>query len=481
MTQRTNTPALEAPKPPATHTPISTAVNPPMQQQARWVAGNPQPLAPAPAPAPAPVALTPSQLAAQARAKVLSDEKRIEKLKEVDPLLVHILSQPRRHNTPGEKRFHSWLLGQINKLGYKPELMAEDCIVVQVDHVTRKPEFIDQPGSPEENPDWYDTVRSKVLFSCHIDTVHDHTAVEPYAICYDPEFGHIFLDSLPIPENAPKWETAKKSANCLGADDGVGVWIMLKMLAQGVPGTYVFHRGEEGGCMGSNAMLAKHKDWLSYFDMAVAFDRPKDYEVITHQGGMECCSKEFGEALAKALSNSEMTFEPSNRGVYTDTRVYRGVIPECTNIGVGYYDHHGKDEYLDYNHASALMKQCLIVDWENLPVKRKPVSGYPEYSNNGQRYGYGRQAGFTGFPTAAPPAAQRQGKKARKAAANGPKEKEYTSMLEMLYDSFQTAQDIELMFEQEPEATASAVFRALLEGRMAQLNLKIALDRISKE
>lgn len=92
-------------------------------------------------------------------------------------------------------------------------------------------------------------------------------------------------------------------------------------------------------------------DWLSHFDMAVAFDRPKDYEVITHQGGMECCSKEFGEALAKALSTEDMTFEPSSRGVYTDTRVYRGVIPECTNIGVGYYEHHGKDEYLDYKHT----------------------------------------------------------------------------------------------------------------------------------
>lgn len=172
--------------------------------------------------------------------------------------------------------------------------------------------------------------------------------------------------------------------------------------------------------------------------------------------------------------------------MYTDTRVYRGVIPECTNLGVGYYDHHGKDEYLDYHHARALMMQCRTLDWENLPVKRKPVSS-TEYSNNGRRYGYGgyegygHQGGFTGFPTAAPPAPQRQGKKARKAAANGPIEKKHNSMLELLYESFHSAEDIELMFQEAPEEAASAVFRAILEGRMAQINLKIALDRIAKE
>lgn len=485
MTQKaTQTPALvqppAAPTPPSTQTPISVATR--QQQQARWI-GNPSTATPSPAPAPAPAALTPSQLAAQVRKRVVDDEKRVENLKEVDPLLVHILSQPRKHDSPGEKRFHSWLIGQINKMGYQVELMAEDCIVVQVDHLARKAEFIDQPGSPGENPDWFENVRSKVLFSCHIDTVHWVTETEPYKICYDPSFNHIFLDTQPLPENAPKWETAKKSASCLGADDGVGVWIMLKMLAHKVPGTYIFHRGEEGGCVGSNAMLTKHRDWLKFFDMAIAFDRPKDFEVITHQGGMECCSKEFGLALAKALNDSgkDLSMEPSNRGVFTDTRIYRGVIPECTNLGVGYFDHHSKDEYLDYDHALRLKDACLLIDWESLPVKRDPVTAHvPQYqSSRGGWVGYQRPA--SPFPTSAPPAAN-QGKKGKKGnKQQTPPGKDYGSMLEMLYDTISGPDDLELLFTEAPEETCSAVFRAILEGYLAQRNLRIVLDKIAKE
>ena len=38
---------------------------------------------------------------------------------------------------------------------------------------------------------------------------------------------------------------------CLGGDDGTGVWLMTKLIEAGVPGRYIFHRAEEVGGRGS--------------------------------------------------------------------------------------------------------------------------------------------------------------------------------------------------------------------------------------
>lgn len=261
--------------------------------------------------------------------------------KSVDPLLVRILSWKRPHGTVGEIAFMSWLHAQITGMGVDFKIMAEGCVAVSV-----------------PRPDGKVTA---TLFSCHTDTVH-YMDGPLQKIAYDPEFGHIFLD-----------KDDPDAGSCLGADDGAGVWLMLKMIENKKPGTYLFHRGEERGGIGSRAMLAKHKEWLEQFDIAVAFDRPNTYEVITHQGGQECCSDKFAKALCAALSTDALAYSPSNRGVFTDTKVYRGVIPECTNIGVGYFDQHGKDETLDYAHLVDLLDVVLDIDWDALPVDRDPA------------------------------------------------------------------------------------------------------------
>lgn len=255
--------------------------------------------------------------------------------KDVDQLLIDILSTRRAHGSPGDSNFRMWLQNEFRKLKVKFE-------------TTDKGNFIVEIGK--------DTT---TLFSCHIDTCHSvaESNGQGQKILYDTSFGHIFLDPYSNP-------------GCLGADDGVGIWIMLKMIAAGVPGAYVFHTGEEVGCIGSKAMLKSRKDWLSKFDRAIAFDRPNNLEVIITQGGLKCASEEAGEDLANALNEHGMDYSVSTKGVLTDTKIYAHVIKECFNLGVGYFYQHSKKETLDYAHAFALCSAVIKVNWDDLIVVR---------------------------------------------------------------------------------------------------------------
>lgn len=266
----------------------------------------------------------------------------IEAPKTVDPTLVKILSWKRPYNTKGEIAFMAWLHDEIKSLGAEYRIGPGGNVIVQI----KRP----------------DGKASAVLFSCHTDTVHSKDG-DAQSVVYDPAFGHIFLD-----------KKHPDAGSCLGADDGAGVWLMLRMIKEKKPGTYIFHRGEERGGIGAHAMLKEQKDWLQDFDLAIAFDRPGTHEVITHQGGLRCASDKLGAALVKALNeHGEFSYETSTRGVFTDTKVYRNVISECINIGVGYFNQHGPDETLDYQHLCNLLDAVLDIDFDALPVDRDPT------------------------------------------------------------------------------------------------------------
>lgn len=291
----------------------------------------------------------------------------------VDPMLSIILSWPRRHDTQSEKLFCEWLVAQLRALGHAPVQRALGCITVEV---------------PLKKPDG-STMAATTLFAAHVDTVDcivsDMTARK--SVQYDANFGHIFLDK------------ANTVGSCLGADDGVGVWILLSMIKAGVPGGYVFTRGEELGRLGAEAMSKQNDKWLKNFDACVEFDRPRYDEVITHQcGGTRCASDKYGKALANALNaqNQNFSFVPSTKGVFTDNFSWRGLIAECVNIGVGYTNQHGSGEVLDYGHAHALCEAVKNIPWETLPIDREPkieyggrssyAGGY--WDNEGPVYGF---------------------------------------------------------------------------------------------
>ena len=227
---------------------------------------------------------------------------------------------------------------------------------------------------------------SETLFSCHTDTVHWKGGEQE--VLWDST---IFL-------------AYKEDKAPLGADDGTGVWLMMQMLDAGVPGTYVFHRGEERGCIGSRWMKENRKEWLKTFKRAIAFDRRDTSHVITRQRGSDCCSIVFADALAAELNivaesmGIDFNYKPDPTGVFTDTANYIGHIPECTNISIGYENAHGGDEYQDVEHAIMLAAVLRKVNWTSLPTVREAKEETYSYGYSGGYYGSQRSSKTLSVP-----------------------------------------------------------------------------------
>lgn len=210
---------------------------------------------------------------------------------------------------------------------------------------------------------------NKTLFTAHVDTVHKQEGVNSYTTK-----GH-FIHA---------------KDDVLGADDGAGVAILLHLIRNDVPAYYIFFQGEEKGGIGSSWLSKCDPNLLKEFNKAIAFDRKETYSIISHQGYTRCASDEFCDALAANLNSVEEEFMylPDNTGLYTDTAEFTHLIPECTNVSVGYSNEHSIRESLDLNHFYQLSKAVLKVDWDSLPIKRDPSKfeslqdSYKPYENS---------------------------------------------------------------------------------------------------
>jgi hypothetical protein len=148
---------------------------------------------------------------------------------------------------------------------------------------------------------------------------------------------------------------------------------MIWMMKHNIPGTYYFFIGEEVGCIGSG-LAAKYGEFQGLYDRIISFDRRGTTSIITHQSWARCCSDEFADAFCAELNKSDykLNYIKDDGGVYTDSAEFVDLIPECTNVSVGYYSEHTKNENQDIRHLVNLASACLLVDWENLPTKRNP-------------------------------------------------------------------------------------------------------------
>jgi len=198
---------------------------------------------------------------------------------------------------------------------------------------------------------------SKTMFCAHLDTY-----------CYEHKrVWHIIKDN----------KISTDGTTTLGADDKAGVVIMIKMIEAGVPGLYYFFRGEEGvtsptGTWGSKEALKSYKEKFQTYDRCVAFDRRDDNNIIIQQLYGECCSLEFAQALVKDLGEYNLRYYEDDTGMWCDSAVFMDIIPECTNVSVGYDDEHTFRESQDIDHLEKLTNACIKIKWEDLPTKRDP-------------------------------------------------------------------------------------------------------------
>lgn len=192
-----------------------------------------------------------------------------------------------------------------------------------------------------------------ILWSSHTDTVHRFEGKQTVAI---DDAGYIVL-------------AKGEKANCLGADCTSGVWLMLEMIRTEVEGLYIFHRAEESGGIGSGSIADQTPELLDGIQCAIAFDRYGTQSIITHQAGGECCSQAFADSLADKLPGR---YKADPGGTFTDTASYTKLIPECTNISVGYYNQHCKSEDQEINHLLNLRDAMVEFTYEGLEIQRDP-------------------------------------------------------------------------------------------------------------
>ena len=209
-----------------------------------------------------------------------------------------------------------------------------------------------------------DGADATTLFSSHLDTVHKAKATETYKL------------------NIRDTMLTVKDGGVLGADDGTGIWLMLNLIKAKVPGLYIFHREEEIGGNGSTFIAKNYTKILEKYNRAIAFDRKGLKDIITHQGGERCCSDEFASAFADQLNLTEgFHFAGDDTGSFTDTKNYTLLIPECTNLAVGYYDQHTMHETQDLSFATRLANRLIAVDWESLPTVRDKTIVEDQWAN----------------------------------------------------------------------------------------------------
>ena len=190
-----------------------------------------------------------------------------------------------------------------------------------------------------------------VIFTAHYDTVHSKGGKQRVYI----QDGFIHAHD----------------SDCLGADCTTGIWLILGMIAHGVSGHYVIHSDEEVGCLGSKRYVDDNKDWLADYSACISFDRMGYDSVITYQNGQRCASDEFARSVAKILN---MDMKPDDTGMFTDSAEYVNIVPECTNVSVGYFKQHTKSETQDFLFAQRLLDALVSADWGRLAIVRNPAT-----------------------------------------------------------------------------------------------------------
>jgi hypothetical protein len=197
--------------------------------------------------------------------------------------------------------------------------------------------------------------KAPVAWSCHTDTVHKQSGSQ--RIVYNKNKGLIALSQ------------SEKQASCLGADDTAGVWLMLELIRHKKEGLYIFHRAEEIGGLGSDYISKKTPELVDGIQIMIALDRKGTDSIITHQIGGRCASDAFAASVANQLHG----YKADSTGSFTDSANFTGIIPECTNLSVGYESAHSPQESLDYFHLIGLRDSLLALDYSKLTVERTPA------------------------------------------------------------------------------------------------------------
>ena len=101
--------------------------------------------------------------------------------------------------------------------------------------------------------------------------------------------------------------------------------------------------------------------------------------------GLRTASDAFAKSFASVVNMPLL--EPDNTGSYTDSNEYASVVSECTNISVGYYNQHSKNEVQDLDYADELLIALCQANWSSLVFERD-ASKVEDLWQRNDKYGY---------------------------------------------------------------------------------------------
>lgn len=213
-----------------------------------------------------------------------------------------------------------------------------------------------------------------LLWAAHHDTVDSEDVVLQKELEYTEGILRLIPKPhlQPAPSTTPATPTITSrlslwgSRECLGADDGAGVWLLTEMVRARVPGTYIWFAEEESGCKGSSAWRKSQPQLVSSLRAVISLDRGGTGDIVSTQMGEPCVSKEFLELLRGPEFLGDL-LPLDGQGSYTDSHVFmdctiRGTVDklvECTNLSIGYTSQHSPQETLSMWHLTELRDKLV--------------------------------------------------------------------------------------------------------------------------
>lgn len=222
-----------------------------------------------------------------------------------------------------------------------------------------------------------DGTKPITMFTSHLDTADSKQSV----------VNHLAYTTTSVKTKKTTAYIETDGTTILGADCKAGTALQFVMMEKEVPGLYYFFLGEEVGLKGSRWLA---DNWSFYPDFhhikhCVSFDRMRNHSIISKQQGNTCCSKEFVDKLIEEFKKQNILMEDDPTGSCTDSLAFTSLIPECTNISVGYVNQHRNVETQDITFLSELAEALPLIDWESLPAIRTPEERkLGKYSNSYQ-------------------------------------------------------------------------------------------------
>lgn len=209
------------------------------------------------------------------------------------------------------------------------------------------------------------------MFTCHLDTVSTGGGAATV-------FGTRRSRLHKVTHRSDGRFISSDGTTNLGADDKAGMCVLLSMLAADVEGLYYFFVGEECGGIGSSNIAGDTPAHFADIQHCISFDRRGYDSIITYQSGGRCASDTFASALSFQFARNKMFLGADTGGIFTDSANFTHLIPECTNISVGYFYEHTVNERQDMLFLETLCDVVPKIRWSDLPVARALE---PEYAD----------------------------------------------------------------------------------------------------